>query len=394
MEMALHKKLIILCFLDYYLPGFNYGGPVRSIQGLVKNLSDDFDIRIVTRNIDFGATHPYQGVIVDGWNDLDNAKVYYASGKTICISGLLHLLKTLDYDVLYLNGSFSPKFTILPLVLRRFGLIPLLPCVVSPRGQFSAGALAIKKSKKSIFLFFSKVFGLYSNLSWQASSNYEAMDIKNALGNFAGPIIIAPDLSSNLTRTLTDIDCVTASHGQSALRMIFLSRISKMKNLEFLINVLMKVRIPVSLTICGPIEDHKYWNSIEILINELPDNVLVEYIGAIDPKNVWDTFRQFDLFVFPTKGENFGHVILESLSAGTPVLVSNKTPWQSEITGSIKALPLDEASWCREIESFAGIYKSNKVQLRLAAFTKALEQINNIDFLKQNRELFLNLVSH
>jgi glycosyltransferase involved in cell wall biosynthesis len=34
------------------------------------------------------------------------------------------------------------------------------------------------------------------------------------------------------------------------------------------------------------------------------------------------------LFFLPTRGENFGHVISESLQAGCPVLISDQTPWQ------------------------------------------------------------------
>ncbi|MGC9337945.1 MAG: glycosyltransferase, partial [Candidatus Cloacimonadia bacterium] len=37
---------------------------------------------------------------------------------------------------------------------------------------------------------------------------------------------------------------------------------------------------------------------------------------------------EHDLFFFPTHGENFGHVINEALSVGTPVLISNRTPWR------------------------------------------------------------------
>ena len=35
----------------------------------------------------------------------------------------------------------------------------------------------------------------------------------------------------------------------------------------------------------------------------------------------------YDLFLFPTSGENYGHVIAESITVGTRVLISNKTPW-------------------------------------------------------------------
>src|SRR5690606_22656373 len=35
------------------------------------------------------------------------------------------------------------------------------------------------------------------------------------------------------------------------------------------------------------------------------------------------------LFLFPTLGENFGHVILEALTAGCPVLISDRTPWRN-----------------------------------------------------------------
>lgn len=31
----------------------------------------------------------------------------------------------------------------------------------------------------------------------------------------------------------------------------------------------------------------------------------------------------------PSIGENFGHSIFESMSAGTPVIISNNTPWKN-----------------------------------------------------------------
>src|SRR5690606_40056963 len=48
---------------------------------------------------------------------------------------------------------------------------------------------------------------------------------------------------------------------------------------------------------------------------------------SIAPPEVPKMLAEYDLFFFPTLGENFGHVIAESLSVGTPLLLSNTTPW-------------------------------------------------------------------
>ena len=37
----------------------------------------------------------------------------------------------------------------------------------------------------------------------------------------------------------------------------------------------------------------------------------------------------YDLMFMPTLGENFGHAIFEALGAGTPVLISDRTPWRN-----------------------------------------------------------------
>jgi glycosyltransferase involved in cell wall biosynthesis len=55
----------------------------------------------------------------------------------------------------------------------------------------------------------------------------------------------------------------------------------------------------------------------------------VEFKGPIPYTQVFGTMQQYHLFVLPTLGENYGHVIYEALSAGDPVLISDKTPWKN-----------------------------------------------------------------
>jgi len=52
---------------------------------------------------------------------------------------------------------------------------------------------------------------------------------------------------------------------------------------------------------------------------------------------------QHDLFFFPTLGENYGHVIMEALMAGCPVLLSDRTPWRNLTAAGVGwDLPLEQ----------------------------------------------------
>jgi glycosyltransferase involved in cell wall biosynthesis len=87
------------------------------------------------------------------------------------------------------------------------------------------------------------------------------------------------------------------------------------------------ISTPVSLDVFGPLEDADYWATCQAAARALPPNATVSYRGAVAPDQVQATFRRYDAFLFPTLGENFGHVIVESLSSSCPVLCSDRTPW-------------------------------------------------------------------
>src|SRR5699024_8536433 len=85
----------------------------------------------------------------------------------------------------------------------------------------------------------------------------------------------------------------------------------------------------VSLDVYGPIEDTSYWERCKNDIRKLPSNIRVDYKGLIPHNLVLSTFEKYHFFLFPTHGENFGHVISESLISGTPVIISDQTPWRN-----------------------------------------------------------------
>ena len=58
----------------------------------------------------------------------------------------------------------------------------------------------------------------------------------------------------------------------------------------------------------------------------------VNFMGGIYGDKKWRTFQEADFFVLPTYSENFGYVIAEALSCGTPAITTKGTPWE-EIDG-------------------------------------------------------------
>jgi len=53
----------------------------------------------------------------------------------------------------------------------------------------------------------------------------------------------------------------------------------------------------------------------------------VSFVGALYGEEKWDAYRRASLFVLPTHSENFAMTVAESLSVGTPTVVSRGAPW-------------------------------------------------------------------
>lgn len=379
------KKKIILCFVKYYLPGFRFGGPVRSIANFVENLGDEYDIHIVCLSHDGPDTLPYKNVVIDEWNQVGKAKVFYVSNKITKFSKIFKLLRETKYNVLYLNSFFSFTFTIFPLITRYLNLISLKPCIIAPRGEFAKNAIKLKKIKKLTYISFVKIIGLYNNLRWQASSNFEYADILRELGDIAKVINVAPDLISSKWSIQKKIP----KRKMRIFKIVFLSRISPMKNLDFLIKVLTNVSSSLELSILGPKEDLQYWKKCKKLIKKLPHNIKVNIGNAVLHKKIQDTFSKYDLFAFPTRGESFGHVIPEALSAGTPILLSNQTSWQKNNSSGLQILPLNKNVWCKAIQEWVKLPYDKLIKRKQAALRYAHKiKLKNKKSILKNKQLF------
>lgn len=378
---------VILTFLRHYLPGYKHGGPVRTIANMAEALGDAFDIRIVTSDRDADDAEPYPGMSGGGerWIGVGKARVLYLPPDAKSLRRIARVLNATPHDVLYLNSFFDPDFTLKPLLARRLGLAPATRCVIAPRGEFSRGALRLKAAKKRAFLFAARAVGLYRDLEWHASSEYEEADIRRVIGDVARRIGIASDLPE-MTPRPSSVPRPRAPG--EPLRICFLSRISPMKNLDYAIAVLARVKAPVVFTIHGPRGDAAYWNRCAAAIATLPDHVTVIEAGPVEPARVVKVLSGHDLFFLPTRGENYGHVIAEALAAGLRLLISDRTPWRGlEAAGVGHDLSLDDPdAFVRAIEAEAAAIDRSETPGRIATYLADALRIE--EAVAANRALF------
>ena len=310
----------ILFVTKYFLFDEIGGGAQKSIELLVESLKSDYKVEVFTLKT--------------------------KSSKKWIYKFNLNLIKKVKYfDLIYLNSFFSP-LTIFFLLFKKNKII------ISPKGELFSGALKNKSLKKKIWLY---VFNLFfkGRFIFHASS----YDEKKIINKIVSPkkILIAPDIInfkiSNIKPSIN-----------KELKIIFISRLDFKKNLLFAINILSRVKRKIYFDIYGDIGDKRYFEKCIYKLKKFPRNVKWEYRGALKKNEVNRVFLMYDLFFFPTLGENFGYVILESLSNYCPLLLSKGTTIFDDLDkfsiGSNIDLNSSPKNWVNYIE----IFKPKKAQ--------------------------------
>lgn len=382
----LHVKPKILVFILNYLPGYKSGGVLRTIVNSVVWLNDDYEFWIVTRDRDLGSELPYSEVRLNEWQSVEGAMVLYLPPESLNAKTLVKLILNTQHDLIHLNSYFDPVFTLRIVLARKFGWLPKSPLLLSPRGEFGEGSLRLKYAKKIIFIYFAKLFRLYNNAMFHATSEYELQDIVGVLNPIGNSIKMALDLPSKVVEDLPNSPALSDQY----LRIVFLSRLSREKNLDCVLRVLIQLNVKVIFDIYGPDEDAEYWGECQELIRQLPQNVIATYYGAVSPSRVSEIFSGYDLFFFPSKGENYGHVIAEAISVGTKVLISKNTPWLDlEVDGLGWDVDLnDESVFIDIIDEMASERLDVRLEKRVAVKQSALKRLMDPKVLNDNRELF------
>lgn len=312
----MHKILILS---DWFYPAFKAGGPITSLYNLVKKIEDKISITVLTSAYDLGENKILDNILPDVWQQFSSkTRIKYLTNN----KEVINELDKEEYDNIYLNSMFSPAFTLKPLLFaKRIGILDKV--ILAPRGMLAAGALSLKPFKKKLFLVLLKYLGLHKHILFHATSLQEFDDIKKSFGESI-KIKMIPNIPSKPKKKL-----FLRSKSKGTLKLITVARIAPEKNIKYLLELLKNLKGSISLSIYGMIKTQSYLIECKSIIKTLPPNVKVNIAGEMSNELLQEKIVEYDFFILPSLGENFGHAIYEALSAGTPVIISDKTPWRN-----------------------------------------------------------------
>ena len=377
------NKPKILILIDWFTPAFKAGGPIKSVSNIVNSLHQDFDFYIITSDRDIDDKIPYESELLNQWVTKSSFTIAYLTHekKNLFIS---EALQEIVFSKIYFNSLYSNQFTLQPLrIIKKLNIDSQV--IIAPRGMLGKGALKIKPLKKKAFLTLTKTIGFFKKVVWQATDTEEAIDIKTIFGASTS-IITTPNIS------ILNIEKKEITKVKDELKLVFFSRICNKKNLFYALEILNQVNGKnVSLDVYGTLEDKVYWNKCKKYIQE--NNLNVSYLGELNPKNVISTLSSYHFFFLPTLHENYGHVIVEALTAGCGLIISTNTPWR-ELNRINVGWDLDltkPKEFIRVIKNYYGISQEEFNTIRNNSYEFIKTEIEKQNAVQLTKNMFLQL---
>jgi len=232
-----------------------------------------------------------------------------------------------DVDIVHVHGLWEYTSVAARRHAGRFGI----PLIASTHGMLKAGALNIHRGRKMVvgWLFQNRV--LRSAACLHATAVPELDSIRQY--GLTNPVAIIPN-GLNVTEYASDVDRSPLDerwpelHGKRII--LFLSRIHPIKgvvNLAFAWGRLCQRYKDWHLVIAGPDCDNHEAEVRQVLATA-GASAHVTFCGPVYGRAQKDLYAACDLFILPTRSENFGIVVAEALASSKPVITTRGTPWQ------------------------------------------------------------------
>lgn len=223
-----------------------------------------------------------------------------------------------DYDLYHTNGMWMHCNHETCIVARKKGK----PYVITPHGMLYPQAMARSAWKKKLLLAIGGVDKDLKEAACIHATCREEMEHYRDLG-YKNPVAVIPN-PVPMPDFLKDIE-----RDNSVKRIGFLGRLHPRKNVEALIDawILLEEKVKDSQLVIMGKGDEAYE---QMLRNKVRQHGLgnVEFAGFITGREKFERLASLTALCVPSDFENFGMIVTEALSVGTPVIASLGAPWQ------------------------------------------------------------------
>lgn len=120
----------------------------------------------------------------------------------------------------------------------------------------------------------------------------------------------------------------TAQPASSKFRLLYVGKLSRMKGVDLLPDIMEQLGDGFELRIAGRAQDR--------ILGELPTNV--RWLGWLDEEKLVRAYQECDALLAPSRSEGFGYSALEAMACGKPVIATNGTALQEVIEHGISGL--------------------------------------------------------
>ncbi|RZJ78473.1 MAG: glycosyltransferase, partial [Flavobacterium sp.] len=206
-----------------------------------------------------------------------------------------------------------------------------MPVVLSPRGMLTSYTQTNRNSftKNLIHKLIGKRLLNYCHI--HATSEQEKQDILSIINPKSIEVIsnlveFNNHLVTNNEQPTSNIEIPIIPY-----KLIFLSRIEEKKGLELLFDSLALLDFDLILTIAGT-GNETYILSLKNKATHLKLDHKISWLGQVKNEDKFDLLSKNDVMVLTSYNENFANVVIESLSVGTPVILSNQVGLANYVT--------------------------------------------------------------
>jgi glycosyltransferase involved in cell wall biosynthesis len=319
--------LRILQVIPFFYPAFSFGGPVRAVYDISRQLVErGNDVVVYTSDAkDLNHRINFKDRKIDDLkiNYLRNINMMIVKKSKFFITPSLFLKakkEVRSFNIIHLHEYRTFQNIIIMYYARKYGV----PYILQAHGSL----LGIM-GKRSLKLIYDKLFGykLLEGASMVIALNQTEAKQYMHMGVSEKKIVIIPngiDLAEYTYLPAKGSFKNKFSINDNTKIVLFLGRLNRIKGVDVLVKgfaKLVETFADVKLVIVGP--DDGFLGKIKALVTNLRIDNKVLITGPLYGKSKLEAYVDADVYVLPSKYEIWGLTVLEAYACGKPVIASN-----------------------------------------------------------------------